>query len=137
MRTPALAIFRTLISVTRAVLVLTCVACSVAGHSRWPCIVGRLGMSIAAAVVPSEKPMSARTSIRALSHGTRRDSLLTAVRTLHDRTGTILHPKNQRGATAGNPMSTIDIKCLTQTRIQFSLFKQKSANSENQSLISC
>ena len=41
-------------------------------------------MSIAAAVVPSEKPMSARTSIRALSHGTRRDSLLTAVRTLHD-----------------------------------------------------
>ena len=41
-------------------------------------------MSIAAAVVPSDKPMSARTSIRALSHGTRRDSLLTAVRTLHD-----------------------------------------------------
>ena len=49
-----------------------------------PSIVGRFGMSIAAAAVPSEKPMSARTSIRVLSHGTRQDSLLTAVRTLHD-----------------------------------------------------
>ena len=84
MRTRLLCYLCTFCDISRVVLVLTCVACSVAGHSRWPSIVGRLGMSIAAAVVPSEKPMSARTSIRALSHGTRRDSLLTAVRTLHD-----------------------------------------------------
>ena len=30
------------------------------------------------------KPFSAQTSIRTLSHGTRQDSLLSAVRTLHD-----------------------------------------------------
>ena len=76
--------FSYFISVTRAVLVLTCVACSEVGHSRWPSIVGRSGMSTAASAVPSDKPMSARTSIRTLSRGTWQDSLLTAVRTLHD-----------------------------------------------------
>ena len=39
---------------------------------------------MAASTDASIKPFSARTDIRALSHGTRRDSLLTAVRTLHD-----------------------------------------------------